>query len=821
MSTFNTIETYLTDELSKIVLDSNKKQNRGFVVLKTVIEESEQPNALRNIIAASVNSLMHLMVSSRNESLEKGEALLTNTISILGVLAASTAGFEMPDRKDQIHLGAAIITAFWHAKAIRIVHTYAVKEYPRGVYKIVLEPCMGELPSELPEENLLPYTSLNPIRDVESVLQSTDLGACIAVVKGVNNANATSQTSEHIESYMQSIQDKDDWIAALNVLQQQGWKINEEVLSIVEKADIIEPIKHNAFTKEHRAKRFKDAEKEYLKSQTPENEEEYNEAAEKWEEELAILRNNSKSAAMKMILKKANVLKDEPAFYQYVDVDYRGRYYYKEPFLNFQGNDLARSLMLFEEGTTLDEDGVRWLFIHAANCHNQSYDIADIPEWTKYDYKSALEAEGLDSISLDKMTLHDRMCWTAYNIEKIVADSHQLPSEKIEKPFSYLAACIEIRKWMADPEGYVCHLPVAIDGTCNGYQHSAAIAKDELTGSLVALEASEIPTDLYVQVAKKLVERLPEFFETREMPMKHIRKYITKRGTMTRAYSAGAGRISENMMSDLVQDQMHKRYDIKKTDCDMLSKELVACISEVCPGATKTMEWLQTLADYEIGQMEAYDWDGQVWTPKTKKKVHSQLQKLKKKKEKTLDDEIQIELLQDRLAHVRDSRTLKYGNDAKFIHWITPAGFPVFYHSHYTREDSMKLSLKGVEIEGKKSNQIELALQIPVDAAMKHDIAKGISPNYIHSYDSAHMAKTIMNYEGVFGAIHDSFSTHPNDVDVLARATREQFVDMYEVDNMFYDMQDNILSESTASLMPPAQGNLNVHNVLNSTYFFA
>ena len=61
-----------------------------------------------------------------------------------------------------------------------------------------------------------------------------------------------------------------------------------------------------------------------------------------------------------------------------------------------------------------------------------------------------------------------------------------------------------------------------------------------------------IQYDFYVQTAKELYnltedEHLKSILS--KMPMKHIRKGISKRGSMTRAYSAGAQKIGENTVS--------------------------------------------------------------------------------------------------------------------------------------------------------------------------------------------------------------------------------------------------------------------------------
>ena len=57
----------------------------------------------------------------------------------------------------------------------------------------------------------------------------------------------------------------------------------------------------------------------------------------------------------------------------------------------------------------MDNYGLFWLAVHTACSYNHSYNRDEIPEWCETDYASYLEKEGLDSISVDKMTLEDRV----------------------------------------------------------------------------------------------------------------------------------------------------------------------------------------------------------------------------------------------------------------------------------------------------------------------------------------------------------------------------------------------------------------------------
>ena len=97
-------------------------------------------------------------------------------------------------------------------------------------------------------------------------------------------------------------------------------------------------------------------------------------------------------------------------------------------------------------------------------------------------------------------------------------------------------------------------------------------------------------------------ERLNELLAS--MPMKHIRKGISKRGSMTRAYSAGASKIAVNMFSDCRTEGYDETYGITMKDCNKLSRILVQAIQNVCPGPLQTMKYLQDLASFQLGKHE-------------------------------------------------------------------------------------------------------------------------------------------------------------------------------------------------------------------------
>ena len=518
-------------------------------------------------------------------------------------------------------------------------------------------------------------------------------------------------------------------------------------------------------------------------------------------------RQRSKEIEWDFTIGKANVLKDWDKFYQTFEVDYRGRIYNTEPFLNYQSNDVAKGLLLFSTPKEIDEAGLFWLGVHTASTYDMSYDIDEIPDWCEEDYHSYLLDEGLDNISVSKMTLNDRAEWTNQYMENILNWANDSAIQfKADKPVIFLACCYE---WeMIQRTGLTC-LPVAIDGSNNGWQHLGAISKDTQTGELVGLVPTTIQQDFYVKTAKELMsltkdERLNELLSS--MPMKHIRKGISKRGSMTRAYSAGASKIAVNMFSDCRTEGYDETYGITMKDCNKLSRILVQAIQNVCPGPLQTMKYLQDLASFQLGKHE-------VKGPGTTKDFKD----LKKARhtlliEKDLTDE-QLDELDDLTKELQKySYELVYGLGEESITWSTPSGFTALYEKYTTTDYPVKARLNGKYINHK--------LRQPTDKPDIQGFMCGISPNYIHSMDAAHMAIVIAGWDGDFGAVHDSFSTHACDVDALLRRTKEVFIQMYDHPNYFSVIREQ-LTNNEDDVDQPTLGDLDIGEIEDSDYFFA
>ena len=421
--------------------------------------------------------------------------------------------------------------------------------------------------------------------------------------------------------------------------------------------------------------------------------------------------------------------------------------------MNFQGSDLARSLLSFSKSKLVTPSGLRWMKIHCASSYNESFLKGDIPSWCTSDYKTHLDAEGLDDISVDKMTLRDRELWVDNNYAKAYLTAMKGHLYNCEKPVAFLASCIELLKYKESDGHYYSNLPIPVDGSNNGWQHLGAISKDEQTAGLVGLIPVGIQNDFYVQTAKMLISITKD--ETRRsilesMPMKKIRKGVSKRGSMTRAYSAGAQKISENMFQDCIKYDYCVEYGITEEVCKGLARDLVKAIKLVCPGPLRTMKFLQQLATDRLDQ--------------------------------------------------------GYG----YLTWTSPSGFPVIYTCNHQRSERQRGTISGL-------GQINHVAKVDTSVADRRGFMCGISPNFIHSQDAAHLSLVIQQFDGDFGAVHDSFSTHASDVEELLTITKSVFISMYNEDNYFNNIQTRI--EATA--IQPELGSLNIEDVEKSDYFFA
>ena len=454
-------------------------------------------------------------------------------------------------------------------------------------------------------------------------------------------------------------------------------------------------------------------------------------------------------------------------FYLSSFLDFRGRVYARDPYFSYQSSDLARGHMMFAEKKLMTTKGYGHLMVHAANSFNQSYSIKELNEleWIETDYVKDLTIDGIPDISVDKMTIKDRQLWTTNNLDMILDVAlDPIESKDIwmgaEKPWVFLSLCFEVVQFLAEDGDYYSQIPIAIDGASNGTQHLAAMSKDEVAGGMVGLIPKKKPVDFYIVVAKGILNRNVENDLGKilsNIPMKLIRKGISKRGTMTKAYDAGVRCIANIIYTDCYDAGMTIKYGITRAIANRLAKDLVDTYNSLCSGPVAVKNYLQALTKHRI-------------------------------------------------------KELGY----KSAKWETPSGFKVISEKWVTNKRKVAIRIC--------KKHIQLVYREKTDKPSLHEITSGISPNYVHSMDASHMSLVInkLKESGIrsFGAIHDSFSVHADDIDDLLITTKEVFISMYNCD-VFADMCSQFVNcDDRFEVQEPVMGNLDLTKIRESEYFF-
>lgn len=268
----------------------------------------------------------------------------------------------------------------------------------------------------------------------------------------------------------------------------------------------------------------------------------------------------------------ADLMKTRAALYFPHQVDFRGRCYPVPPSLNHQGDDLCRGLLQFAPAREADSPAAkRWLLIHAANCFGvDKLPYAQRIEWVK-DHWKQISACAADPLG------HD---WW-------------MQADKGDKPFQFLAACFAL----TDDES-ASHLPIQLDGTCNGLQHFSAMGRDPSGGKSVNLVPQDRPADIYAEVASRVARSVeddarsgaPEAVLLSGM----IDRDLVKQPVMTTVYGVTAvgarGQIALKLGKRVSDEESVYRASI------YLARLTLAAMRDVCPGAVRIMDWLRGVA---------------------------------------------------------------------------------------------------------------------------------------------------------------------------------------------------------------------------------
>lgn len=285
----------------------------------------------------------------------------------------------------------------------------------------------------------------------------------------------------------------------------------------------------------------------------------------------------------------AEQFRDKPELYFPWNLDLRGRMY---PLFTVsvhpQADDVGKAPIEFANGKKLGEDGSYWLAVHGANTYGE-----------------------------DKLSLDDRVRWIEEHEAEII-DSAINPmkgdrfwAEADGEPFQFLAFCIEWYGYKEQGEGFVSHIPVAIDMSCNGLQHLSYLSGDWLLASrvnaLYKLSKEEKPTDYYGLVAEKVQSQVEKVVKAGDRMAQlwegKINRAIVKRNVMTLPYGATKDGFKNQLMKELrkrdAADKNGSYLDVKANweVCNYLAETNRKVIKRIAGKVMKEMERMQILPE--------------------------------------------------------------------------------------------------------------------------------------------------------------------------------------------------------------------------------
>ncbi|WP_148208448.1 DNA-directed RNA polymerase [Solidesulfovibrio magneticus] len=450
-------------------------------------------------------------------------------------------------------------------------------------------------------------------------------------------------------------------------------------------------------------------------------------------------------------------------------LDFRGRMYSSVLQISPQSHDEGRSLLVFSEKKHIDK-------------HNECASLENLAVFGYSKYGSPT-----GKVSKEKM-----ISWIESN-ERDIFKSAQDPIlnfefwQKASDRYSFLAFCFEWKNIQQSKAGErYTNIPVYVDGTCNGFQHYAALLRDHISAPFVNLVDGEIPGDFYQNVVDKLHSSAgtTDFSDdiTRKFVAEFVDRSFIKKSIISAGYGAGLERRSK-VTSKNLHDALVQKYG---------------------------KNWFQVIGLATENSIEDKD---------------IKLLEKARKIEKQIDDAIKdicpaFSQAKNWLTGVQSL----FNENNKCLCWNNPAGVPVhnFYYQFPVYEISLYMDgkLHKIQFRDYESTQ-EMSLR-------KKKTSSSISPNYIHSLDAGHAAKIITSFVKSLGkntphciaSVHDSFACHTTHVNALQKIIREQFCEMHSKNQLkiFKDQVEQFFDVSLPDL--PSFGNLDLNDVLKSRYFF-
>ena len=372
----------------------------------------------------------------------------------------------------------------------------------------------------------------------------------------------------------------------------------------------------------------------------------------------------------------------------------------------------------------------------------------------------------------DKEELPIRVQWVRDNAQKIIDCANQ-PLEhswwaSADKSYCFLAWCFEFREYAKTgySDSFITTLPIQADCSNSGLQHYSAMMRDEFGGKATNLVPLNKPSDVYNIVANKVMDKLRH----NNKPLAKlwleygVDRKICKKPVMCLPYSLTRYSCRQYLEDHIVKEKNERGKQHKFGD------DLFKATQFLTP-----IVWL-SINEVVVGARQIMNYL------------------------KTISRLVASENLP--------------------VTWTTPLGFPVQMMC-YKKESKRVKTKMGDSI-------VKLSIASDTNVIDKRKTSQSVCPNFIHSLDAAVLQLAVVKAkeQGVdnFSMIHDSFGCTVSDNEIMAKAIRDSFCEIYQKDvlqDFANEMRQMLFNEKNLKKFPvsPVKGKLDLDLVRKSIFF--
>jgi len=384
-----------------------------------------------------------------------------------------------------------------------------------------------------------------------------------------------------------------------------------------------------------------------------------------------------------------------------------------------------------------------------------------------------LAIHGSNSYGNDKVSLDDREQWAYDNADMIKSIAMDPVGDlrwiQADAPFSFLAFCFEWRVFLENGK-IKTKIPVMMDATNNGLQLLSILTRCEYGCAATNVTPNDegVPADIYTTARIRCESYMQEDAKSGH-PFAQawldygIDRACLKRPSMTKAYGLTEYSCRQYVL-DWFEDKIHGD-DCPSPFCE---KEYYKAVHYLSSNVWRAIEEILDLPK------QCMDWF--------------------------------VEVAQIVSAEGRP------------LQWTTPSGFVVKQDYKKVKEQQIRTYISG--------HLMHVRFQDSIDKLSVVKQKNGVSPNTIHSYDSALLHNVVheCNKLGLydFCMIHDSFGTHSNKAQLLADTIRSEAVKMFTPDLLREWLGQ--IKEQNPDLEfpePPQYGSADISLIRDSPYFFS